>query len=287
MTSLTDLELSSSTTTKYSVGYGASASANSSVAIGDGAMASAIASVAIGPEDPPYFSAAQALDEASAVLGVGAVADVGATCGVAIGAVSYVSGANATAIGPAAHSSGDSSMALGGSAYGDFSISISSDEGLSSVIGNYSGSFGYDAYISGNYSYGIGNNVRITGDNSISINALDISGAMQTISGNNTVAFISHVQAGRTLSVSNAVLMLGNSLIVDPSTSGGSSITAVRSGVDFGRAHDALIIPIGTNAQQPGQTGQPAAVNGMIRYDSDTDTFQGYIAGSWKTFTLT
>ena len=28
-------------------------------------------------------------------------------------------------------------------------------------------------------------------------------------------------------------------------------------------------------------------VNGQMIYNTDTDTFQGYQAGSWKTFTLT
>ena len=41
-----------------------------------------------------------------------------------------------------------------------------------------------------------------------------------------------------------------------------------------------LKVPVGTNAQQPGQSGQPAAAAGQIRYSSDTGQFEGYTT-SW------
>jgi hypothetical protein len=43
----------------------------------------------------------------------------------------------------------------------------------------------------------------------------------------------------------------------------------------------ALTIPIGTTAQTPSGT------NGQLRYNSSTQTFDGYSAGQWRSFTLT
>lgn len=43
--------------------------------------------------------------------------------------------------------------------------------------------------------------------------------------------------------------------------------------------NDNLLIPVGTTAQRPG-----APVNGDIRYNSDTDKFEGYQNGAWTDF---
>jgi len=42
-----------------------------------------------------------------------------------------------------------------------------------------------------------------------------------------------------------------------------------------------LLVPSGTNAQQPGQSGQPAAANGQFRYNSNSNAFEGYADGAW------
>ena len=41
-----------------------------------------------------------------------------------------------------------------------------------------------------------------------------------------------------------------------------------------------LKVPVGNNAQQPGQSNQPAAAAGQFRYNSDTGQFEGYTT-SW------
>jgi len=43
----------------------------------------------------------------------------------------------------------------------------------------------------------------------------------------------------------------------------------------------AVTLPVGTNAQQP------AGLMGQMRYNSDTETFDGFSAGSWRQFALT
>ena len=42
-----------------------------------------------------------------------------------------------------------------------------------------------------------------------------------------------------------------------------------------------LKIPVGTDAQQPGQSNQPAAAIGQFRYNSDQNRFEGYKNTGW------
>jgi hypothetical protein len=42
-----------------------------------------------------------------------------------------------------------------------------------------------------------------------------------------------------------------------------------------------LKIPVGTDAQQPGQSGQPAAAIGQFRYNSTQNRFEGYKNTGW------
>ena len=42
-----------------------------------------------------------------------------------------------------------------------------------------------------------------------------------------------------------------------------------------------LKIPLGTDAQQPGQSGQPAAALGQLRYNSTQNRFEGYKNTGW------
>jgi len=42
-----------------------------------------------------------------------------------------------------------------------------------------------------------------------------------------------------------------------------------------------LKIPVGTDAQQPGQSGQPAVAIGQLRYNSTQNRFEGYKNTGW------
>jgi len=44
-----------------------------------------------------------------------------------------------------------------------------------------------------------------------------------------------------------------------------------------------LKIPVGTDAQQPGQVDQPAAATGQIRFNTDITQFEGYNGSSWSS----
>ena len=48
-------------------------------------------------------------------------------------------------------------------------------------------------------------------------------------------------------------------------------------------ANGFLKIPVGTNAQQPGQVDQPAAATGQIRFNTDLTQFEGYNGSAWSS----
>lgn len=45
-----------------------------------------------------------------------------------------------------------------------------------------------------------------------------------------------------------------------------------------------LVLPIGTTSQKPGQAGNVSPINGMIRYNSQTNEFEGYQSNKWRRF---
>ena len=106
---------------------------------------------------------------------------------------------------------------------------------------------------------------------SLSGNALNLANA----SGNGLLTLSSGGSIGQTLisgtsnqiSVANGTGISGSptiSLASDPSIPGNAG----------------MVIPVGTTAQQP------VGTNGQIRFNSDTGTYDGYSAGSWKSFFL-
>jgi hypothetical protein len=55
------------------------------------------------------------------------------------------------------------------------------------------------------------------------------------------------------------------------------AVTAVFVGTD------AVQIPVGSNAQQPGQSGQPTPAAGMLRFNNSTTQFEGYNGSAWSS----
>ena len=96
-------------------------------------------------------------------------------------------------------------------------------------------------------------------------------------------AFQPHIDTGSSLfkirnAANNAYVTIGNiSLdnlghVVAASPTMTGNVTMSSTGF--------LKVPVGTNAQQPGQSNQPAAAAGQFRYNSDTGQFEGYTT-SW------
>ena len=66
-----------------------------------------------------------------------------------------------------------------------------------------------------------------------------------------------------------------DNLIVNESASFTTDVNITANGF--------LKIPVGTNAQQPGQTDQPAAATGQIRFNTDITQFEGYNGSEWSS----
>lgn len=45
-----------------------------------------------------------------------------------------------------------------------------------------------------------------------------------------------------------------------------------------------LLLPVGNTSHRPGQSGMLGPVNGMIRYNSQTNQFEGYQSNKWRQF---
>ena len=61
----------------------------------------------------------------------------------------------------------------------------------------------------------------------------------------------------------------------------GIGTTAPTVSLDVSSRTDAIRVPNGTSAQQPGQASMPAAANGMLRYNSTSNVLEGYVNGAW------
>jgi len=97
-------------------------------------------------------------------------------------------------------------------------------------------------------------------------------------------AFQPHIDTGSSLfkirnAANNAYVTIGNiSLdnlghVVAASPTMTGDVTMSSTGF--------LKVPVGNNAQQPGQSGAPAAAIGQFRYNSDQNRFEGYKNTGW------
>lgn len=107
------------------------------------------------------------------------------------------------------------------------------------------------------------------------LSALNISTANVTATG--AGAFTGNVSAanfstGGNVAATGNITITGNSAVTGNSNVGG--ILTVTGAGSFG-ATSALKIPVGTTAQQP------SPVTGQIRFNSDTNQYEGYFASAW------
>lgn len=151
---------------------------------------------------------------------------------------------------------------------------------------------------SGNFNAGA---VTLTGD--IGVNGGDITttattfnlinttattvntaGAATTLNvGGTTATSTSNFAGGATIASSTKTVNVGTGGVSGSTTNVniGSSVSGALNTVTF-NGTNAIKLPSGTAAQQPGQAGQPAAVNGMIRYNTSSSTFEGYASNAWS-----
>ncbi|MCC6597225.1 MAG: tail fiber domain-containing protein [Alphaproteobacteria bacterium] len=189
----------------------------------------------------------------------------------AIGNTVLASGSNSTAIGFGTLASGSSSTAIGAGAVASGTTSIAAGASTT-ASGIYSIAMGRAA-VAGDGTAGNG-----LGDGSMAIGLVDDSITITTkpkVTGIQSLGiFMGDQDGGVTLADQNTMGLFGGKMVIDPAVPA-TQLTA-RGVLDLGAATDALVLPSGTDAQQP------AAVNGMLRYNTDNGKFEGYQAGAWQ-----
>lgn len=131
-----------------------------------------------------------------------------------------------------------------------------------------------------------------TGPNTVTARSLAVGGGLSVsnadgVSGDPTIS-LGTVLANFAALTGTGILAMQSGTPAKISILGVTSQTSITNGngssdVTIGLASDAVLpgtssvtVPIGTTAQR---TGSP--VNGMLRYNTDTATFEGYANGSW------
>jgi len=106
-----------------------------------------------------------------------------------------------------------------------------------------------------------------------------LTGISSAIANIGVATGILSIQSGTT---ATAVTILGtaNQITVANGSGSGNPTISITDNPIFGGT-GALTLPKGSNAQQP------AGVEGQLRFNTSTSTFDGYAAGSWRQFALT
>jgi hypothetical protein len=105
-----------------------------------------------------------------------------------------------------------------------------------------------------------------------------LTGISSAIANIGVATGILSIQSGTT---ATAVTILGTAnqiTVANGSGSGNPTISITDNPIFSGTG--ALTLPKGSNAQQP------AGVEGQLRFNTSTSTFDGYAAGSWRQFAL-
>jgi len=89
-----------------------------------------------------------------------------------------------------------------------------------------------------------------------------------------TAGYIPYGNTSTALTSSANLYFSGSKLGVNTTS---PAVTAVFVGTD------AVQIPVGSNAQQPGQSGQPTPAAGMLRFNNSSTQFEGYNGTTWSS----
>lgn len=127
-------------------------------------------------------------------------------------------------------------------------------------------------------TFTVGSGLNITNGNGVSGNPLlELTGTVLSLANLASTGMLSigggSVNARTLYGTSNQIVVTNGTAQANPVFS--LADNPVIPGVE------GMVIPLGTTAQQPGGTA------GQMRYNTDTQTFDGYSNGSWKTFALT
>ncbi|QQG35807.1 MAG: tail fiber domain-containing protein [Micavibrio aeruginosavorus] len=194
-----------------------------------------------------------------------------------IGTHSTAFGRNVIAKGNYSFAQGNGATAEGESAVAIGNVAIARDND-SIAIGRFTET-------SGLASLALGRHVQVgdqfiagSGDGSAGLGLFDDATVISTrpqVLGIQSLGIFMGNQDSVVFSSSNTMGLFGGNLVIDPNAP--STQLSARGVIDVGAATDAIVLPKGTTAQRPG-----SAVNGMLRYNSETGKFEGYQAGSWQ-----
>ncbi|MGH1404828.1 MAG: tail fiber domain-containing protein [Alphaproteobacteria bacterium] len=159
----------------------------------------------------------------------------------------------------------DDDMGLNSFAYG-YNSRADGDQsvaGGSSTIayGTRSMAFGFELDVVGTTSFGFK-----AGNSS--------TGQQPNILANDSFIIMMGAQNDVDPATDNTVGIFGGTLVIDPKDP--ATQLSARSVLDIGAATDSIVLPSGTTAQRPS-----TAVNGMIRYNSENNEFEGYENSAW------
>lgn len=101
-----------------------------------------------------------------------------------------------------------------------------------------------------------------------------IAGAVAALSGTGLIAVV-----GGSTVASREILGTANQIVVANGNGSGNPTLSLASNAIF-PGTGAVTVPVGSTAQKPVGSG------GQIRYNSDSQNFEGYAAGSWNPFSL-
>lgn len=162
--------------------------------------------------------------------------------------------------------------------------------------GNTSVSIGNTTWASGDYATAIGYAANATGTGAIALGTRTQAGngtanaagnysaaiglglptlSWPLVSGNNSMGVFMGAQDYVNITANNTVGFMGGKVIIDPKVP--ATVWTARATLDMGGANDAIILPAGLDATRPA-----SPVNGMLRYNSASNKFEGYQGGSWQ-----
>ncbi|MFP4465056.1 MAG: hypothetical protein ACLFP8_07505, partial [Alphaproteobacteria bacterium] len=198
---------------------------------------------------------------------------------------SVIASANyATAFGASNSATGEASFATGiyNDATGHYSIAMGQGNTASNTWHSndtFGIAMGRNNTASGIASIAMGLDTITSGRNSMALGLGNATTTAPEVSGDKSLGIFMDNQDAVVFNDPNTMGLFGGSLLVDPAVPA-TQLTA-RSSIDFGAATDAIILPSGTDAQQPGQVGQPAVAAGMFRYNTTDTAIEFHNGTSW------
>jgi hypothetical protein len=237
-----------------------------STALGAYNTASGGSSTALGNSNTADGDYSTALGYSTTAVGISSIA---------MGDSTVAAGDKSLAAGDSTEANGNNSVALGSSTVAGGSASLAMGNG-SEANGSVSTAIGEYAFAEGTNSIALGTAIWVDGAYSMALGLGSATGAAPGVSGNKSLGIFMDDQTAANIADTNTMAVLGGKIVVDPNVP--ATQFSARGVLDLGAANDALVLPVGDDAERPG-----SPVGGMLRYNTDyatTDQLEYYDAES-------